>query len=235
MLLSFVIPALNEEERIQSCLASIEAASNTSPVSIETIVVDNGSEDTTGAKARASGAKVVFEEKRGIPSARAAGFAASWGDLVAFVDADSILTPGWVGAAVANFEDPGVVAASGGLQFYDASAYVNTAARCFFTVQRIAHNAFPSLQGGNYVVRRSALLAVGGFDTSIEFWGEDTRTAIQLAGVGKIVLDPKMVMLTSSRRLTQAGLMRTSGKYVANYLSLHIAGRPLNRDYENWR
>jgi glycosyltransferase involved in cell wall biosynthesis len=76
-----IIPALDEEDAIGRVIAEIP------PVS-EVIVVDNGSRDATAAVARAAGATVVREPRRGYGRACLAGIAAARADVIAFLDGD---------------------------------------------------------------------------------------------------------------------------------------------------
>jgi glycosyltransferase involved in cell wall biosynthesis len=57
------------------------------------IVVDNGSSDGSGEVARAHGALVVVEPRRGFGSACHAGLLAATAPVVAFMDADSSFDP----------------------------------------------------------------------------------------------------------------------------------------------
>ena len=78
-----VIPAVDEEEAIGRVVTEIPAAAD------EVIVVDNGSRDGTAARARAAGARVVREPRRGYGQACLAGIAAAPdADVFAFVDGD---------------------------------------------------------------------------------------------------------------------------------------------------
>jgi glycosyltransferase involved in cell wall biosynthesis len=83
-----IIPALNEEESIGHVLAAIPA-----DVVDEILVVDGGSSDDTVAVARAEGARVVHEPRRGYGRACATGVAAARGDVVLFLDADGADDP----------------------------------------------------------------------------------------------------------------------------------------------
>jgi glycosyltransferase involved in cell wall biosynthesis len=83
MRVAVVIPALNEEQAIGLVLDELPA------VACDTIVVDNGSSDRTSAVARAHGARVVLEPRRGYGQACLAGVAAAGDvDAIAFLDAD---------------------------------------------------------------------------------------------------------------------------------------------------
>jgi glycosyltransferase involved in cell wall biosynthesis len=91
--ITVVVPALDEAERLPRCLASL--AAQTRPPD-EVVVVDNGSADATADLAAAAGARVVHEPERGIWPAAATGYDAATGDVIARVDADSVLPPGWL-------------------------------------------------------------------------------------------------------------------------------------------
>ena len=59
----------------------------------EIIVVDNGSTDDTAAVARAAGAQVVVESRRGYGAACRAGATAATGDILVFMDGDGSFVP----------------------------------------------------------------------------------------------------------------------------------------------
>jgi hypothetical protein len=81
--LAVVIPALDEEEAIGAVVREIP------PLVDEVIVVDNGSRDRTAEEARAVGARVVSEPRRGYGHACLAGIAAaSNADVLVFLDGD---------------------------------------------------------------------------------------------------------------------------------------------------
>lgn len=83
MKVSLIIPALNEEESLPGVLAAIprEAVA-------EIVVVDNGSNDGTAAVARKAGVRVIGENARGYGAACWAGFKATQGEIVVFMDGD---------------------------------------------------------------------------------------------------------------------------------------------------
>jgi glycosyltransferase involved in cell wall biosynthesis len=78
-----VIPAVDEEEAISRVVSEVP------PVVEQVIVVDNGSRDDTAARARAAGARVVREPRRGYGQACLAGIAAApEADVYVFLDGD---------------------------------------------------------------------------------------------------------------------------------------------------
>ena len=85
---SVVIPCLNEAENIEQCVSLAYAVLEEHRIAGEVIVVDNGSEDGSGELARAAGATVIYEPRRGYGSAYLAGFNAARGNYVVMIDAD---------------------------------------------------------------------------------------------------------------------------------------------------
>src|SRR2546421_8227865 len=91
---SIVIPAYNEERHLAACLGAI--AKQTAPL-LEVIVVDNNSSDRTAEIAgKYPFVRVVPETRQGIVFARNAGFNAARGDIIARIDADIVVPPGWL-------------------------------------------------------------------------------------------------------------------------------------------
>jgi glycosyltransferase involved in cell wall biosynthesis len=88
LLVSVVIPCLNEEENIDQCVRAASGALADAGFTGEVIVVDNASEDRSAALAAAAGARVVSERRRGYGSAYLAGFAAARGTYIVMADAD---------------------------------------------------------------------------------------------------------------------------------------------------
>lgn len=86
---SIVIPAKDEEETIGRLLNDLNKEKKKIPEwNIETIVVDNNSVDKTAKIAKAKGATVVFEKKRGKGHALVAGFRKAKGSYLVMMDAD---------------------------------------------------------------------------------------------------------------------------------------------------
>jgi glycosyltransferase involved in cell wall biosynthesis len=88
LLVSVVIPCLNEEENIDECVRSAIGAMADAGFAGEVVVVDNASEDRSAALAAAAGARVISEPRRGYGSAYLAGFAAARGKYIVMADAD---------------------------------------------------------------------------------------------------------------------------------------------------
>jgi glycosyltransferase involved in cell wall biosynthesis len=242
--LSFVIPAYNEEHYLPACLESILAQSGDLGDQVEIIVVNNASSDRTREVALSyPGVTVVDEVRKGLPFARQAGFAASRGELIANVDSDSRLTPGWVKQVLetfAEFERKGksLVALSGPVVYYDLTASERVSVQLFYllafvlyAMNRYVLRAGSMVQGGNFVLRRDALASIGGFNTSIAFYGEDTDIARRLNRVGKVVFTFQLKMFSSARRLKKEGMFTIGVRYTMNYLWTTFRKKPFTEEY----
>jgi GT2 family glycosyltransferase len=87
------------------------------------------------------------------------------------------------------------------------------------------------MQGGNFIVSRTALESVGGFNTGIQFYGEDTDIARRLHKVGKTRFTFALKMFSSARRLKHEGLFTMAARYSVNYLWTTFFKRPYTHDY----
>lgn len=238
MKLSFVIPAYNEAANIGKCLDSIFRELERKSYESEIIVVDNASTDETAEIAgRYPEVIVVSESRKGITFARQAGLARGSGDLIANVDADTMLTPGWIETTFREFSrDPRLVCLSGPFIYYDAPRFVRFWTRLFYcagfptyVVNRFLLRAGSMVQGGNFICRRSALEQVGGFNTAIAFYGEDTDIAQRLCRVGRVKFTFRLPIYASGRRLAAEGLIATGARYALNYFWVILFGRPFTR------
>jgi glycosyltransferase involved in cell wall biosynthesis len=91
MRVTILIPALNEAGNIGRLVGEIPCA----PPSMEIIVIDNGSTDSTASEASVAGARVISEPRRGYGFACNAGVqAATSADTLVFLDGDGSFDPG---------------------------------------------------------------------------------------------------------------------------------------------
>ena len=245
MKLAFVIPAYNEEALIGKCLESVLAEIKRSGADADVIVVNNASTDRTGEIARGfPGVRVVDEPKKGLVNARDAGFAASEGyELVANIDSDTIVPEGWLDVVLSEFgKDSKLVCLSGPYVYYDMAMYNRFLISMFYGLTYLIYilNRFilrvgSVVQGGNFVFKRAAWETVGGYDRSIDFFGEDTDVAVRLSKVGGVKWTYALKMKTSGRRLEKEGVFRTAGTYTLNFFWVTFKGKPMTKDYTDIR
>ncbi|SNT31576.1 Glycosyl transferase family 2 [Granulicella rosea] len=242
MRISFVIPAYNEEAYLPACLESILA--QTRGLDCEIIVVNNASSDRTRAVALSYvGVTVVDEPRKGLTYARQAGFCASSGELIANVDSDSRLTPGWVDMVLAAFvEEKNLVALSGPVVYYDLTPSQRVSVHVFYLLafmvyvtNRYILRAGSMVQGGNFVLRSEALQQIGGFNLSIPFYGEDTDIARRMNRLGKVEFTFRLKMFSSARRLKKEGMLTIAARYTINYFWTTFRKRPFTEEYVDVR
>ena len=91
------------------------------------------------------------------------------------------------------------------------------------------------LYGGNFAARRAALDAIGGFDTSIEFHGEDTNSGVGCTTWALSTLSRRRVMYTSARRYTAMGTTAVMRLYARNFWHEVLFHRPAYQQHVDVR
>lgn len=237
---SVVIPAYNEENYLLSCLESIGKQDYAGEY--EVIVVDNASTDNTAKIALDWGAKIVYENKRSPACARQKGVEVATGELIAFIDADTQAPAHWLATIVSRFaQEPKTVVISGPYAYFDAGSIARIASYIGNFISIIIDQLFrkvinkgSAVWGSNFAVRRSALLEVGGFDTSIRFYGEEYELSLRLRIAGKGGIIPRLFVLTSARRLKRIGVVTLYWNWVVDYFSVLFWYEPISERLEDW-
>lgn len=237
MKISLVIPAYNEEKYISPCLESV--VKNRTDDILEVIVVNNASTDNTTAVAESfPGVRVVNEPDKGLTKARQRGLMEAKGDLVAYIDADTMMPPGWADEAIKEFSRyPEMVCLSGPFHYYDLPPVQKFLAESLWEIGAPITYLITGFMvlGANFIAKRDALEKIGGFDTTIAFYGEDTDIALRLSKVGKVKFAMKFFILGSGRRLIDEGLFKTFYRYVLNYFSIAFKKKPHTQEYKDIR
>jgi cellulose synthase/poly-beta-1,6-N-acetylglucosamine synthase-like glycosyltransferase len=245
MQLAFVIPAYNEEALIGKCVESVLAEIKRSGrTDCDVVVVNNNSTDNTAKVAGGyAGVRVVDEKQKGLVSARDGGFKATTAELVANIDADTIVPEGWLDVVFREFaKDPKLVCLSGPYFYYDLSAWNRLLVSFFYgltwliyVVNHYVLRVGSVVQGGNFVFRRDAWIRAGGFNREIKFYGEDTDVAVRLSKIGKVKWTFRLPMKTSGRRLAEEGVFRTAATYTLNFFWVTFAGKPATKEHTDIR
>jgi GT2 family glycosyltransferase len=160
--------------------------------------------------------------------ARETGRRETAGWLIAYVDADSRAPIHWLERLEARFAARSdLVGLCGPYRFYDWDPLGRLLMRVYdytvapvtqFLAQRVLHIG-AVFYGGGFCVRRDALDAIGGFDTRIEFHGEDTNLGRRLTAVGRVALSNACWVHTSARRYKAMGRLPVFRLYVRNFWS----------------
>jgi cellulose synthase/poly-beta-1,6-N-acetylglucosamine synthase-like glycosyltransferase len=214
-MISFIVPAYNEELELTSTLEAIRAAASGATLPFEIIVVDDASTDATPEIAEQAGARVVSIHRRQIAAARNAGARAAQGEYLFFVDADTQINQIHVTEAMALLE----------------AGYTGGGARGvmdgFIPLwSRILLHAFCTLYfglnlgaGAFLFTTRRNFQATGGFDEQY-FAGEEVYFSLALRRLGrfKVLREP---VHTSGRKLRMY-----PGKEILGTLFIMILGGP---------
>lgn len=233
--ISLIICAHNEETVLAETIDI--AMRNSRGKFKEVIVVDNASTDKTADIARSCGARVIYEPQKGLTSARQAGFEASASELLAYIDADTHTTPQWIHIVESVFRKrPDVVSLSGPRRYFGTVWYRRWILNMMWVVAPLAYPIVGyMILGGNFVVRRSAIVAIGGFNRSIAFYGEDTDLARRLSKVGKTLFRMDFYAYASARRFETEGILKPNVVYALNYLWPVLFHRPYTKQYQDVR
>jgi hypothetical protein len=203
---SFIIPVKNDARRLKSSLAAIGANAR-SGVSIEVVVADNGSTDASAEVAADAGARVLRLPTLGVSELRNRAAEASTGELLAFVDADNVVAPGWIAGALDVMTDE-KAAAAGALCSAPSDGTWVQAAYDTLRGRTVGRSAASWLGSGNLAVRRVAFEAVHGFDTTLEAC-EDVDLCQRLRATGwKIIGDERLASVHLGDPPTLGALFR---------------------------
>jgi glycosyltransferase involved in cell wall biosynthesis len=224
MKVSVVIPAHNEEKRIAG---AIEALLKQNYHWYEIIVVDNASIDRTVEVARQFPVTIVYEPRKGLLWARERGRKEADGDIIANMDADCRPEPDWISRGLSHFRSQDIAAVTGPYDYHDAHPlfrHMSLAAQKFMyrplssILQWKSIKGGAVLIGGNNFIRTEVLEKMGGYNTDLLFYGEDTDTAKRVSKHGKIIFSPKMAMKTSANRFKSEGFLNITAKYWFHFL-----------------
>ena len=219
-MLSFIVPAYNEEHELPRALASIRAAAEASTESFEIIVVDDASTDTTAEIGRDAGAIVLPVHYRHIAAVRNAGARVSRGDILFFVDADTCLAPAHVTGALAALAD----GCAGGSARVIPEEPIPWWGRLFVKIFSALYFTLSNLGAGAFLfTTRENFQAIGGFDEQF-FAGEEVYFSLALKKLGrfKLLREP---IVTSGRKLR----MHSAGHILARSFTIMIGGKRVVR------
>jgi glycosyltransferase involved in cell wall biosynthesis len=194
-MISFIVPAYNEERSLGATLDALHAAGRAVGEPYELVVVDDASTDRTAIIARRHGALLVSVAHRQIAATRNSGARKANGELFIFVDADTIVNGAVVRAAVEALRG-GAVGGGAAVQFDGA---VPLYARLLMPVLVRVFRAARLAAGCFLFCTRDAFAAVGGFDEA--FYGaEELVMSRALKRYGKFVV-LRQAVVTSGRKL----------------------------------
>jgi glycosyltransferase involved in cell wall biosynthesis len=194
-LLSFIIPAYNEERYLAATLAALREATASIGIAHEVIVVDDGSTDATAEVARTYDAQVLPVELRHIAATRNSGARHAQGSILFFIDADTLIDVVVLRAALDTLEN-GAIGGGATVRLNGVPIWHERWLAATFTwllrQWKIAPGCF-------IFCTRAAFDAVQGFDETY-FAAEDIAISRALGRQGRFVILREAVA-TSDRKL----------------------------------
>ncbi len=232
MRFSVVVPAYNEELWIRKPL---EALQKQSFDDFEVIVVVGGNDNTFDVAKEYT--KKVYREPpgtKGPAAARNYGAKKARGEIVAFIDADTLPNPRWLESYDKCFSDD--VVGSGGPVYADSkNAYYRFIywldQDLFYRISSLL--GFHQFSGNNCAYRRREFLKIGGFNVETSML-EDVELAMRMKRVGKEVFCPGAWVKTSPRRFEVEGYWGVFFKNLKGYWGLWTKGRAEVDYFTDW-
>jgi glycosyltransferase involved in cell wall biosynthesis len=193
-MLSFIVPAYNEEHELSDSLSAIRQAAS-GVASYEIIVIDDASTDATAEIASRAGAKVIRIDRRQIAAARNAGGHAAQGEYLFFVDADTRINRAHVSEGIAALE----AGYAGGSARVNMDGTIPVWGRVLLRGFSSVYFGLNLGAGAFLFTTRHNFDIVGGFDEQY-FAGEEVYFSLELKKLGrfKVLREP---VVTSGRKL----------------------------------
>lgn len=181
---SIVMPALNEEMYIGQTLEALHNIDYPRDL-YEIIVVDNGSTDRTTEIVQSFEVSLLYEPSASnVGAVRNAGVRAAKGEIIAFLDSDCLADSDWISKGLRMLEKHPKTAIGGGYRLPNSATWIEK----YWVLEKKEHTLVSrTLLGCNIMLRRSALVEVGGFNEHVTS-GEDSELHRQLLANGTEVL-----------------------------------------------
>src|SRR5437773_8036220 len=194
-MISFIVPAYNEEHELSKTLAAIRTAASGAAQPYEIIVVDDASTDATPEIASRVGAKVIPINRRQIAAARNAGGRVAQGEYLFFIDADTRIDRAHVSGGIAALEG----GYAGGSARVAMDGFVPAWGRMLLRGFSSVYFGLNLGAGAFLFTTRRNFDSIGGFDEQY-FAGEEVYFSIALKTLGgfKVLREP---VVTSARKM----------------------------------
>jgi len=202
-LVSVIITTKNEEKYLERTLLAIKKQTYRP---IETVVSDAESTDMTAEVARKCGAKVVVK-KSNPAEGRNIGAEKSKGEILAFLDADTILKKDFIERAVNNLRNKDVDITFGIFRSVEKSLMARFTCFIWSDFLPLIPRAFgmkihaaPSVM----IIKRNVFMKASGYNENLNF-GDDIEFVKRIGDKVNILWDREMFAKTSMRRFEKGG------------------------------
>jgi glycosyltransferase involved in cell wall biosynthesis len=227
-MISFIIPAHNEEAWVGQCVSAIRSGAESLGEAHEIIVVDDASSDATASLARREGAQVIRVEHRHIAATRNAGAQHAHGDILFFVDADTLTNAPAIRSALRAVR----AGAMGGGCVPRFEGWLPWWFRLMEPLIKPAIRLARFLPSGTFLFcTRSAFEATGGFNEKY-YAAEEVPFVAALKRQGRFVILVETV-ITSGRKFREHSFV-TFARLTARFVFLGSRGVRSRRGLEYW-
>ncbi len=216
--ISVIIPTLNEEKYLDITLFHL-----TKQKPYEIIIGDSHSTDGTAAIAKKFGCRVVQAKKGSASMGRNAAARAARGNVLLFIDADTIVFPNIIDIVKKDFQNKKTVGWTCNIYAFSPvwkeHLLYNANNSLMEFLIKLAKK--PHAPGIAMAVRTSVFMQAGGFDEKLKVM-EDHDLAFRVGKMGKFVYSKKTCVYTSTRRINkwgEWGLLKKYSKYYVNYFT----------------
>lgn len=211
---SVIVCTHNGTATLEACLASLARLRHANH---EVLLVDDGSKPAVAEiAARHPAVRYARQEHAGLSVARNLGASLATGEILAYTDDDCVVEEDWLTHLAAAFDDPRWVAVGGpnipppprNRTEAVVAAAPGAPAHVLLSDQEAEH-----LPGCNLAVRKSALLAVGGFRAHYKTAGDDVDICWRLREAGGRLRYTPAAMVWHHRRYTVRAYLRQQRGY----------------------
>lgn len=228
---SIIIATRNRADVLGECLEHLFKALEDWPAQTQVVVVDTSSEPSDAFPGEPS---VHYVYRGDIPfstvSSKNVGLGLAWGDIVAFIDDDCFVSPGWLYSLIPPFRDGDIGLVGGRIIYHpwatpEYSNEIGTMNLSRDQLEGAFHRVSSGvievghLAGGNCAVRRELALTVGGFDPGFSGSqnGEETDFILRVRMLGKKAVFVPDAWVEHRAAPRADGIERTLSNYVYRY------------------
>jgi len=223
---SVIIPCFNEEDNLGICLDSVFAVNYPSHL-FEVIVVDNGSNDRTREIARQYNTILLRDDNKRVSGLRNLGAASASGHILAFVDADCIVSKNWLLNAKKYFDSGNIIVWGSPPTIPENATWVQ---KTWYLVRQKKHRIeeVDWLESMNLFVKEKDFNEVKGFNEVLET-AEDVDFCYRIAKKGKIISDEDIkVIHTGEAKDIKMFIKKEIWRGISNLSGIKSHGLALN-------
>ena len=226
--ISVIIPTLNEEKYIESSLKSL--INQDYKGKYEIIVADGMSRDNTVRIAKKFTDKVITVTQKNVAAGRNEGAKIAKGEILLFLDADTILLFNGLTEIIKPFRVKKVVGIACPVLPVSSEAKDFAIYWSFNQfMKRSIKSKKPQVAGICCAYRKKVFEKVGGFNEHLDTL-EDFDLSERISKEGKIIFVQKTLALTSNRRIKKWGRIKSIRKYLRLYFNYILRKKTFNRN-----